>query len=34
MGSGKMCLSSIADNNVKYEDREFIDEITKEKKIY
>ena len=29
-----MCLSGIAEGNVKYEDREFIDEVTKEKKIY
>ena len=34
LGSGKMCLSGIAEGNVKYEDREFIDEVTKEKKIY
>ena len=34
MGSGRMCLSGIADSNVKYEDREFFDEVTKEKKIY
>ena len=34
MGSGKMCLKEIAASNVKYEDQEFLDPITKKKTQY
>lgn len=34
LGSGTMCLSGIADSSVKYEDKEFVDEVTKEKSVY
>jgi hypothetical protein len=34
IGSGKMCLSHIASNKVKYEDHEFTDPVTREKYPY
>ena len=34
IGSGKMCLSHIASNTVKYEDQEFTDPVTREKYTY
>lgn len=34
LGQSKLCLSHIADNSVKYEDKEFIEPITKKKSQY
>lgn len=34
IGSGKCCLSGIADRNVQYQDLEFVDPRTKEKYTY
>lgn len=34
IGSGKFCLSHVADNGVAYQDLEFVDPATKEKITY
>lgn len=34
LGAGKMCLSHISDNGIKYQDIEYVDPLTKRKNVY